>query len=226
MSRTRRFSPAALALVAWFAACNPDSPAPTGPGTDGETSLKADAGEIDLSRLQPALFPGLDWSCGWVAHHGQIFCRGVARPFEVLDPFTAVVDCGDGGSIYEKSSHDLIAKRYYGSDYRLLRRVLHRTGDGTYSRHPDGSAPTASIRINFFETNEYSIPGNMDDGVTTTLRGTENEIRLDAPGHPILALDKGELRIDPSGGLTIVSGRWDFFTDEAGTNARICAALK
>jgi hypothetical protein len=55
---------------------------------------------------------------------------------------------------------------------------------------------------------------------------TETEIRLDAPGHEILVLDKGELRIDPSGGLTILSGRWDFFTDEGAFSARICDALK
>jgi hypothetical protein len=46
------------------------------------------------------------------------------------------------------------------------------------------------------------------------------------PGHEILGLDKGELRIDPSGAFTILSGRWDFFTDGDAANALFCAALK
>ncbi len=226
MSPTRLFSRAALALAASFAACTSEPSEPSGPGTGGEVSLKSDAPGIDRSRLQPALFPGLDWGCHWKSGHQQIFCSAVGHPFQVVDPFTAVADCPDGGSIYEKSSTDLIAKRYYDSDYRLVRRELHRSSKGTYSLHPDGSGATASITANYFEINDYTIPGNMDEAVGTTLRGTEVEIRNNAPGHRILGLDKGELRIDPDGVQTVVSGRWDFFADEAGTNARICAALK
>jgi hypothetical protein len=229
MSLKSLFSPAALALATILTACTPgaDSSEPTGPGTGGEVNLKVDGPGIDRSRFQPALFPGLDWGCRWVSGDSQIFCNANAQAFEVLDPFTPVTECADGGTVYAEISRNLIAKRYYDSDYRLVRRVLHwYENNGVSSRHPDGSGPTASGSENFFETNDYTIPGNMDEGVITTLRGTENEIRLDAPGHEILALDKGELRIDPSGATTILSGRWDFFTDEAAANARICAALK
>jgi hypothetical protein len=231
MSPNRFFSPTTLALAATIMACTPDAdfPDPTGPGSGGEVTptLKADGPGIDHSRFQPALFPGLDWGCRWVSGQNQIFCNANALAFDVLDPFTPVIECADGGTVYAKSSRNLIAKRYYDSDYRLVRRVLHwYQNNAVLSRNPDGSGPTASVSENFFETNDYSIPGNIDDGVTTTLRGTEAEIRLDAPGHEILVLDKGELRIDPSGGLTILSGRWDFFTDEAAANARICDALK
>ena len=229
MSPKSLFSPAALALAAILTACTPgaDSSEPTGPGTGGEVNLKADGPGIDRSRFQPALFPGLDWGCRWVSGDSQIFCNANALAFDVLDPFTPVTECADGGTVYAKSSRNLIAKRYYDSDYRLVQRVLHwYQNNAVLSRHPDGSGPTASVSENFLETNDYSIPGNFDDGVTTTLRGTEAEIRLDAPGHEILVLDKGELRIDPSGAFTILSGRWDFFTDEAAANARICAALK
>jgi len=229
MSPKSLFSPAALALAAILTACTPgaDSSEPTGPGTGGEVNLKADGPGIDRSRFQPALFPGLDWGCRWVSGDSQIFCNANALAFDVLDPFTPVTECADGGTVYAKSSRNLIAKRYYDSDYRLVQRVLHwYQNNAVLSRHPDGSGPTASVSENFLETNDYSIPGNFDDGVTTTFRGTEVEIRLDAPGHEILVLDKGELRIDPSGAFTILSGRWDFFTDEAAANARICAALK
>jgi hypothetical protein len=229
MSPKSLFSPAALALAAILTACTPgaDSSEPTGPGTGDEVNLKADGPGIDRSRFQPALFPGLDWGCRWVSGDSQIFCNANALAFDVLDPFTPVTECADGGTVYAKSSRNLIAKRYYDSDYRLLQRVLHwYQNNAVLSRHPDGSGPTASVSENFFETDDYSIPGNMADGVTTSLRGTEAEIRLDAPGHEILVLDKGELRIDPSGAFTILSGRWDFFTDEAAANARICAALK
>jgi hypothetical protein len=232
MSPNRFFTRAALALAAALTACSPsaDSPGPTGPGTGGEVTpgatLKVDGPGIDRSRFQPALFPGLDWGCRWVSDHSQIFCNANALAFEVLDPFTPVTECTDGGTVYAKLSRNLIAKRYYDSDYRLVQRVLHWYENNTvFSRHPDGSGPAASGRANYFETNEYSIPGNMDDGVTTTFRGTEAEIWLDAPGHDILVLDKGELRIDPSGAFTILSGRWDFFTDGDAANARICAAL-
>jgi hypothetical protein len=190
-------------------------------------SLKVDGPGIDRSRFQPALFPGLDWGCRWVSDQRQIFCNANALAFDVLDPFTPVFDCADGGTVYAKISRNLIAKRYYDSDYRLVRRVLHwYKNNAVSSRHPDGSGPTASGSEDFFETNDYSIPGNFDDGVTTTLRGTETDIRLDAPGHEILVLDKGELRIDPSGAFTILSGRWDFFTDGDAANALFCAALK
>jgi hypothetical protein len=233
MSPNRFFSPAALALAVTLTACSPgaDSAEPTGPGTGGEVtpgvSLKVDGPGIDRSRFQPALFPGLDWGCRWVSGQCQIFCNANALAFDVLDPFTPVFDCADGGTVYAKISRNLIAKRYYDSDYRLVRRVLHwYENNAVSSRHPDGSGPTASGSEDFFETNDYSIPGNFDDGVTTTLRGTETDIRLDAPGHEILVLDKGELRIDPSGAFTILSGRWDFFTDGDAANARICAALK
>jgi len=226
-------SPAALALAAALAACTPsaDSSEPTGPGTGGDVppgvSFKADGPGIDRSRFQPALFPGLDWGCRWASDQRQIFCNANALAFEVLDPFTPVTDCADGGTVYAKNSRNLIAKRYYDSDYRLVQRVLHwYENSQILSRHPDGSGPTASGSENFFETNDYSIPGNMDDGVTTTLQGTEAEIRLDALGHELLVLDKGELRIDPSGAFTILSGRWDFFTDGDAANARICAALQ
>jgi hypothetical protein len=233
MSRNRFFSPAALALAAALAACTTgaDSSAPTGPGTGGDVtpgvSLKVDGPGIDRSRFQPALFPGLDRGCRWVSDQRQIFCNANALAFEVLDPFTPVFDCADGGTVLAKISRNLIAKRYYDSDYRLVRRVLHwYENNAVSSRHPDGSGPTASGSEDFFETNDYAIPGNFDEGVTTTLRGTEADIRLDAPGHEILVLDKGELRIDPSGAFTILSGRWDFFTDADAANARICAALK
>jgi hypothetical protein len=231
MSPNRFFSPTTLALAATLMACIPDadSPDPTGPGSRGEVkpTLKVDGPGIDRSRFQPALFPGLDWGCRWVSGQAQIFCNANALAFDVLDPFTPVIECADGGTVYAKSSRNLIAKRYYDGDYRLVRRVLHwYKHNAVLSRHPDGSRPTASGNENFFETNDYSIPGNVDDGVTTILRGTETDIRLDAPGHEILVLDKGELRIDPSGGLTILSGRWDFFTDEGAANARICDALK
>jgi hypothetical protein len=231
MSPNRFFSPTTLALAATLMACSPDaySPDPTGPGSGGEVTptLKADGPGIDRSRFQPALFPGLDWGCRWVSGQNQIFCNANALAFDVLDPFTPVFECADGGTVYAKLSRNLIAKRYYDSDYRLVRRVLHwYQNNAVLSRNPDGSGPTASVSENFFETNDYSIPGNTDDGVTTTLRGTEVEIRLDAPGHEIIVLHKGELRIDPSGGLTILSGRWDFFTDEGAFNARICDALE
>jgi hypothetical protein len=233
MSPNRLFSAAAVALAAVLAACTPgaDSSEPTGPGTVGDVtpgvSLKVDGPGIDRSRLQPALFPGLDWGCRWVSDQRQIFCNANALAFEADDGFGPALDCADGGTVYAKNSRNLIAKRYYDSDYRLVRRVLHwYENSQILSRHPDGSGPTASASENYFETNDYSIPGNTDDGVTTTLRGTEIEIRLDAPGHEILVLDKGEVRIDPSGAFTILSGRWDFFTDGDAATARICAALQ
>jgi hypothetical protein len=219
---------ASLALASIFAACTSET---TGPVARGEAprdaALKADGPGIDRSRFQPALFPGLDWGCRWVSDDRQILCNANALAFSVLDPFTAVTECADGGTVYAKDSNALIAKRYYDSDYRLVQRALHWYGNNAvYSRRPDGSAPTASGSQNFVETDDYSIPGNTEEGVTVTLRGTENEIRLDAPGHDILALDKGELRIAPNGDLTILSGRWDFFTDGDAANARICAALE
>jgi hypothetical protein len=46
----------------------------------------------------------------------------------------------------------------------------------------------------------------------------------DQPPHELLYLDKGEFRIDPSGALTIVSGRNDLATDFDAAVARTCAA--
>ena len=73
MSPNRFFSPAALALAVTLTACSPgaDSAEPTGPGTGGEVTpgvtLKVDGPGIYRSRLQPALFPGLDWGCRWAS---------------------------------------------------------------------------------------------------------------------------------------------------------------
>jgi hypothetical protein len=94
------------------------------------------------------------------------------------------------------------------------------------SAHPDGSGKTASGTEDFFETDDYSIHGNTQDGVTITTEGTEAKAVTDQPPHELLYLDKGELRTDPSGAGTIVSGRWDLFTDFDAAVARTCAALE
>jgi hypothetical protein len=58
------------------------------------------------------------------------------------------------------------------------------------------------------------------------LSGRENEIDLDTPGRPLLALDKGVIHFAPNGGFNVVSGRWDFYTDLDGTIKHVCAALE
>jgi hypothetical protein len=74
----------------------------------------------DRSRLQPALFPGLDWGCGWASDQGQVLCNANALAFEVLDPFTPVTDCADGGTVCAKNSRNPIAKRYWWKDVTTL----------------------------------------------------------------------------------------------------------
>jgi hypothetical protein len=107
-----------------------------------------------------------------------------------------------------------------------VQRHLHWFGDSHQSSHADGSGKTASGTENFFETDDYSIHGNAQDGVTITIEGMDAKESPIQPPHELLYLDKGEFRIDPSGALTIVSGRNDLATDFDAAVARACAALE
>lgn len=221
-------------LAAFVVGCDTatDSTAPA--ETAASPALAAARGQddpgIDRSRLQPELSPGLDWSCHWTFAKRQIVCgTKPAKNFNFSETFGPDQICPNGDTVYSKGGTSLIAKRYYNNDYKVVERVLHWYNHRVlFSLQPDGSGTTARTRgESWVETNDYTVPGSDVLGsATTTVEGTELEITLDAPGHRVLARDKGKIRIDPSGALTIIVGRWDFFTDPERTVRRICSALR
>lgn len=231
-----RYAAAIVLLAAFTGACDTPTES-TGPraiqSSPAPSSLPAsliDDPGIDRSRLQPQLFPGLDWSCRWIFNHSQIFCRTApARNFEFSPTFQPDFPCPNGQPIYRQGGRSLVSRRYYNSDYKLVERQLSWYNQRLhYSLHPDGSGLTAStIGESLVETNDYTVPGSPVDGnAVTTLEGTDVEIHLDAPGHRLLARDKGKLRINPDGSFTIIFGRWDFFTDPDRAFRRVCSALR
>jgi hypothetical protein len=189
--------------------------------------LPADGPGIDRSLFQPQLSSNLDWGCRWVSDNSQILCTANGKDIERTDGWQPTDVCPDGNIIYENGSRSLIAKRFYNSDYKLVEKVLHWFGAGKISLHPDGSGKTASGTGSAMELWEYSIPGNTGEGVTVTIQGTDAKFVTDQPPHEVLVLDKGELIYDPNGDeFTIVTGRWDIFTEFDAVIARECEALR
>ena len=188
--------------------------------------MAVDGPGLDRSRFQPQLSTNLEWGCRWVTDQSEILCTASGQDVDDSDGWQPDWQCPDGNILYAKSSFSLVAKRTYDRDYKLVQRHVHWFGDSHQSAHADGSGKTASGTEDFFETDDYSIHGNTQDGVTITIEGTDAKAVTDQPPHELLYLDKGELRTDPSGAGTIVSGRWDLFTDFDAAVARTCAALQ
>jgi hypothetical protein len=189
-------------------------------------TLAVDGPGIDRSLFKPQLSTNVEWGCRWVTDQGEILCTASGQDVNDVPGWQPDWQCPDGNLLYTKASFSLVAKRTYDSDYKLVQRHLHWFGNSHTSAHADGSGKTASGTEDFFETDDYSIHGNTQDGMTQTIDGTDAKAVTDQPPHELLYLDKGELRTDPSGVVTIVSGRWDLFTDFDAAVARTCEALR
>jgi hypothetical protein len=88
-----------------------------------EVSGSGDNG-VDKSRLQPPLFPGLEYNCRWVSSHSRILCTATGIDFDNTPTVVPVFDCHDGNFVYGKGARSLFARRIYNGNYQLVTKVL------------------------------------------------------------------------------------------------------
>ena len=121
-------------------------------------SASAAAGsDVDPATLQPPPPPGAEcWAIG-----SGVRCDTVFLVDLVNEP-AFDLPCG---LVYETIYDDRTGIRWYDTDYRLVKRLVHQDAEGSWSLSPTGAGPTVHISAHGGWGEVYPVPGDESSAV-------------------------------------------------------------